>query len=158
MQCVVYIHKFLSSSLCNATCCLHSKCCAYLHVTWRLPSQFRPPSHTICVSHVSSHLPGSLIVSLVLEGTTSGVTSALSSVCHNIANGTTLTYGGTTLTFSPYMSVNGASYYGVTCGSQATVRYLVDTFEDRQTDGQTDGRTSPPNKKVLTNLYVSWSQ
>ncbi|KAK7105773.1 hypothetical protein V1264_017108 [Littorina saxatilis] len=66
-----------------------------------------------------SYRQGSLVVSMVVSGTTSGINTTLYAICDNISNGTTFTFSGQTVSMSTYMTYNGQTFYGVTCGSVA---------------------------------------
>ena len=61
------------------------------------------------------------MVTLVVQGTTSGVNSTVYAICDNISNGTSFTFSGTTVSMSSYMTVNGQTFYGVSCGSTVSV-------------------------------------
>ena len=44
------------------------------------------------------------------------VNSTLADLCGTVSNGTSFAYNGYSLPLSPYMTVGGATYYGVACG------------------------------------------
>nr|KAG5688250.1 hypothetical protein BaRGS_015796 [Batillaria attramentaria] len=68
----------------------------------------------VVTSH--SYMEGSLVVTVVVQGTTDGVDSAIDDMCGFISNGTTFTFGGSAVAPSPYLTVDGRQYYGVSCG------------------------------------------
>ncbi|KAK3716577.1 hypothetical protein RRG08_039372 [Elysia crispata] len=63
---------------------------------------------------------GSLVVTLNIEATTSGYNETITTMCDEIQNGTTFTFDNTTVTMSNYLTVDGVTYYGVSCGDIVT--------------------------------------
>lgn len=63
-----------------------------------------------------SLFPGSIVVSFVIAGTLTDVNTTAYSLCDSIFNSTTYDYSGYSLTLAPYLTINNATYYGVTCG------------------------------------------
>ena len=68
---------------------------------------------------------GSLVVSMVVQGSTSGVNSTMFAICDDISNGTSFTFSGTTVSMSTYMTVNGQTFYGVSCAASVSVAVVV---------------------------------
>lgn len=60
---------------------------------------------------------GSFIVSLNIEATFNGYNNTLNNICSDIENSTTFTFDNTTVAMSGYLTVDGQSYYGVSCGT-----------------------------------------
>ncbi|XP_048254094.1 fibrocystin-L-like [Haliotis rufescens] len=64
--------------------------------------------------------PGSVIVTLTFEGRSSNVTGMISDLCVEVElRSTEYTFGGQSVAMSPYMMVDGLSYYG-NCGAKKT--------------------------------------
>ncbi|KAK7468043.1 hypothetical protein BaRGS_00036747 [Batillaria attramentaria] len=75
------------------------------------------PLYAIKVRNFLSDWFGIVVTShSYMEGTTDGVDSAIDNMCGFISNGTTFTFGGSAVAPSPYLTVNGRQYYGVSCG------------------------------------------
>ncbi|GFN92112.1 fibrocystin-l [Plakobranchus ocellatus] len=62
------------------------------------------------------HRRGSFVVTLNIEATSTGYNETITTMCGEIQNGTTFTFDNTTVTMSNYLTVDGVTYYGVSCG------------------------------------------
>ncbi|GFS10808.1 polycystic kidney and hepatic disease-like 1 [Elysia marginata] len=63
---------------------------------------------------------GSLVVTLNIEATSDGYNETITTMCSEIQNGTTFTFDNTTVAMSNYLTVDGVTYYGVSCGDIIT--------------------------------------
>ena len=71
---------------------------------------------------------GSIIISFSVGGSLVSVNSTLADLCGSVSNGTSFAYNGYSLSLSSYMTVGGATYYGVACG-------VTDSSDDDEASG-----------------------
>ncbi|KAL4228989.1 Fibrocystin-L [Mactra antiquata] len=78
--------------------------------------------------NVGSISEGSILVTFTVSGNTSTVNDTAYSLCESIYNDTQYSFYGTSLTLSPYMTIDGSTFYGVSCGE-------IPSDEDDDDDG-----------------------
>lgn len=60
------------------------------------------------------------MVTFQISGSNSSVNSTVYAVCSSIQGGQTYSFNGQALSLTSYLTVGGATYYGVTCGDVST--------------------------------------